>query len=117
MSSTIAAAAERRRCACTYTKWPVVPRRRQIAAPVPPLPPVTRALVASWFIFRSIPCVEHHRRAAAQQLPRPGLQRKFIQRAALISRHQHGFAVELGVAVVEPQHMQPNIPKGGEKAG
>jgi len=35
----------------------------------------------------------------------------------LISRHQHRFAVELGVAVVEPQHMQPNIPKGSKKAG
>src|SRR5665213_1790253 len=107
-------------------KWPAAPNRRQMAAPMPPLPPVTKARVAalfmgSAFIGSNIPVqtivgVEYHGCAAAHEPACRRPQLEFIERAGSIARDARGVADQIGLDVVEPQHMQPNRPDAGEQA-
>ena len=94
-----------------------------MAAPMPPLPPVTRARTDDSFMAEPRGML---RQVAASNtaVARPVTRRCASDRnsnsySALPGSPatKCGFADEIGFDVIEPQHMQPHIAHGGEKSG
>src|SRR6185436_19729730 len=76
MPCATASACARLRFACTATRAPPAASRRQIAAPIVPLPPVTSALIIQ----------QYHGQPPSQQLPPPGFDAEIVQQPAALRR-------------------------------
>src|SRR5688500_9612640 len=90
-------ACARLRFACTATRRPAAASRRQIAAPIAPLPPVTSALIID----------KHDRQPSPQQLAASRVDAEIVQQPAAFRRHAcraHHKVVSLTVEALNRAH-------------
>src|SRR5271154_3273479 len=125
ISRTTACAADSLRFACTYTRWPAAPSRRQIAAPSAPLPPVTSArtfgsLIAACSRRPPAPArvagVEHDRCAAAHQGRARGAELELVQSRTVIAGHARGLAYDVRWRVIEPSRVHAHAAHAGQES-
>src|SRR5216684_3399969 len=93
-----------------------------MAAPMPPLPPVTRArfvvsLIRSPRRRDGQACVEYDRGAAAEQQRRFRPQFEFVQSGGCVPGHAHSIADQIALYIIEAQSVEPDVAHGSEKSG